>query len=140
MNRKHYGERGRGKTHGKRRQLQIKGSGWRRAYLLRRRRDGEKASGRSCDGGVRAATLGKQKRSRVRQPDGNETRRGRRIHGWRRSTRCSPVPAKPPVWGGEGATVWGGEGATVARWERDNPSVVSQALRRSQLMAASQAP
>jgi hypothetical protein len=128
------------KKHEKRRWLENRGSGWRRPYLRRRRCDGEKPSGRSCDAGVRAATLAKQKRSRVRQPEGNETRRGRRIHGWRRSRRCSPVPAKPPVWGGEGATVWGGEGATTARWERENPSDVSQALRRSQLMAASRAP
>jgi hypothetical protein len=42
------------------------------------------------------------------------------------------------VWGGEGATVWGGAGATAAGWERDNPSAVSQAFRRSQLKAASQ--
>jgi hypothetical protein len=96
MNRKHYGERGRGITDGKRCQLEIKGSGWRRAYLRRRRRDGEKASGRSCDGGVRAATLAKQKHSRVRQPKGNETRRGRRTDGgdrggvrpYLRSRRC----------------------------------------------------
>jgi hypothetical protein len=36
--------------------------------------------------------------------------------------------------------MWGGAGATAACLERDNPSAVTQALRRSQLKAASRAP
>jgi hypothetical protein len=47
------------KKHEKRRRLENRGSGWRRPYLRRRRRDGEKPSKRSCDAGVRAATLAK---------------------------------------------------------------------------------
>jgi hypothetical protein len=50
----------------------------------------------------------------------------------RRSRRCSSVPAKAPVWGGEGAT--------AARWVRENPSDGTEAFARSQLMAASRAP